>query len=1415
MNSSSANDPLAPLADEFLERYRRGERPSPEEYVARAPELAAEIRELFPALLVMEKLGGSLAGEPPHSRETFPSTPPQRLGDYRILRQVGRGGMGVVYEAIQESLGRHVALKVLPSTLASQGSFLERFKREARAAARLHHTNIVPVFGVGECEGAHYYAMQFIHGQGLDAVLNDVRRLRSGGPSLGDMATVPQTLGQSLLTGQFALPAVLNPGGGTTVETSSALPESTIRSRGIASRPSRYVYEVARLGVQGAQALAHAHALGVLHRDIKPANLLLDSQGSLWVTDFGLAKADDSENITVTGDIVGTLRYMAPERFNGQGDARSDVYGLGVTLYEMLTLRPAFEESDRVRLIAQVTAGNSLSPRRIDPTIPRDLETIVLKAMARDPEDRYATAAELADDLSRFLADRPIKARRHRLTEQLWRWGRRNPVLAGLTGTILLLLVFIAVGFMGYSYNLSEALERSEHYRHQAEERLLESFITEARARRFSMREGQRHKALDAIRAAANLARKRNKPPETFHELRDLAIAVLALPDVSRHTWAGRPHGNGLVILDNSTLQRSANLDDTGDLTLVRIEDGSVLASLQGHHLVSILFEPGRDSLLVLDNQGVIKRWSPASGTIVRLATTHCIPLGRWELNADGKFLLLVQTGATTKPYEVLDLDQGVRIGGGTISGEEGRDYLANGNVTLSPEGRRVAAVGGAYGTAGSRIVRILDLASGAVQGTLGHPGNCVAPTWFPDGNILAVGQVDSSEVHLWKVSGSEVRRLEILTDLRGGDPHPAVSRGGQLLAITSGWQGGTVFWHPYGEKPILRIPDAPQFTSVVLDGRLASFSSEGENVHLLAAEPSPVLQVLLRNPAQGKPTRWRGASVHREGRLLAVGSDNGVSLFDLATGWNVAQLPVGDATFPSFIAETGELLTYGEEGAWLWPVKAHPEDASRLQVGPPRRLPSPTGASDVEIATDRRGEIIALAAFSSAYVIYQRGKRVEKIGALPDCRNIALSPDGKWLTTGGHWGGAVHLWELPGAKLVNILRPWMSGSTGGHAWFNADGQWLTSPGTPSNLLHVGGKWETHPRPGWSSLGVNPFSPDGRLLILPAAAGKVQLHEAKSGRRLATLELPDLARTWTATFTPDGRRLVLTSDDMLRTYVWDLPALRSKLAELGLDWDTPAYPISPTSATMQPLLQVQVDPGSLPSPPTQALPLFSVAIAFQPCNPHAYLARAHAFEELNDAARAIADYSSALELLPRGSDESLHAVFRRAINHQRLHNAPSAAKDLQLRLSYPVKDPVIGDALARQCRKVAWTLATGLEPERSFPEALSLARMSVHLAPEQTDFWHTLAVVALRSGECREAITALEKSCPAGREHYDGVALYLLCLCHHRLGEVKQAQACFADAEHWRAAHRSLSGERLTQQEALRREARKLLTGAP
>ncbi|HZT80644.1 MAG TPA: serine/threonine-protein kinase, partial [Gemmataceae bacterium] len=333
---------------------------------------------------------------------------PESLGDLDLLREVGRGGMGVVYEAVQRSLGRRVALKVLPFAATMDPRHLQRFQNEARAAASLDHPHIVKVHAVGQERGVHFYAMQFIVGQSLAELL--------AGQGLASRGRQPPE--DRNATAAYAVP----PGADAPGSPANALGSPDLAMHPVAAastqtapRDIAYFRRVAEWGIQAAEALEHAHGLGIVHRDVKPGNLLIDGHGQLWVTDLGLARTAAHSGLTMTGDLVGTLRYMSPEQAlakHGLVDHRTDVCSLGATLYELLTGRPAVEGQDRQEILKRIAEEEPRPPRVLDRAIPADLETGVLKALAKEPAERYAAAKDLADDLRRFLDHRPIQARR-------------------------------------------------------------------------------------------------------------------------------------------------------------------------------------------------------------------------------------------------------------------------------------------------------------------------------------------------------------------------------------------------------------------------------------------------------------------------------------------------------------------------------------------------------------------------------------------------------------------------------------------------------------------------------------------------------------------------------------------------------------------------------------------------------------------------------------------------------------------------------------------------------------------------------------------------------------------------------------------------------------------------------------------
>ncbi|HET6882749.1 MAG TPA: serine/threonine-protein kinase [Pirellulales bacterium] len=445
------------VVEEYLAQLDLGRQPDRESYVNRYPELAGAVAQCLDGLDLVRAAGprSSSGSHLPAAAEP----PPRALGDFQIVRELGRGGMGVVYEAVQLSLGRRVALKVLPFAATFDSRQLQRFKNEAQAAALLHHTNIVPIYAVGCERGVHFYAMQLIEGHSLALLIRQLREQAGIDPVESETRAGDSEAAVSLTDAYLGGVVPLGPA------TSENLRSTAGASLTITARAARggdnYFQKIARLILQAAEALEHAHQLGIVHRDIKPANLLVNALGTLWVADFGLAQFQAEASLTRTGDVVGTFRYMSPEQATGQRtavDHRTDIYSLGATFYELLTLEPVFACETRHELLYQIVHGEPKLPRHINRAIPSELETIVLKAVRKSAAERYATAGEFAEDLRRYLDHRPILARRPTVVERVRKWSRRHPsvVVAGV-----LLLVATSVGLFVHSQMISREQEKT------------------------------------------------------------------------------------------------------------------------------------------------------------------------------------------------------------------------------------------------------------------------------------------------------------------------------------------------------------------------------------------------------------------------------------------------------------------------------------------------------------------------------------------------------------------------------------------------------------------------------------------------------------------------------------------------------------------------------------------------------------------------------------------------------------------------------------------------------------------------------------------------------------------------------------------------------------------------------------------
>jgi WD40 repeat protein/serine/threonine protein kinase len=1117
--SSNDRDPVECLAEEFAERRWRGERPTIDEYAARHPDLADAIRDLFPALLMMEDLGdGSLGVTGPQVAQG--DAPSRRLGDFRLLREVGRGGMGVVYEAEQESLGRHVALKVLPAQALLDAKHVQRFQREARAAARLHHTNIVPVFGVGEEGGLHYYVMQFIQGLGLHQVLDELRRLRrcrnGTTEAVPPAATERPPAGQvaeALLTGRFSV----NPGkppaepeADTPVPAALAVAPSASDSATSIHLPGQdehstlsesgrgYWQGVARVGVQVAEALAHAHGHGILHRDIKPANLLLDMHGTVWVTDFGLAKADDGDGLTQTGDIVGTLRYMAPERFGGKSDPRSDLYGLGVTLYELLTLRPAFAEADHHKLLQRVLHEEPPRLRKLNPEVPRDLETIVLKAIAKEPRQRYASAAEMAEDLRRFLADRPVKARRASVLERLWRWVRRNPAVATACGlaavallTLLVVLTAAAIYYAAFSKDLASARDGASEARENEKRGRLEALAlareslcrlrgVNATHGMFLAEQGDLFAALPRFAEAVKLVEalsedKDDRVKAESYRLR-LGAALRECPRLL-HVWF--PGGAEKVDVHEAHFSPDGGrlvLLITGDGSHVRLWDaatgkpGGPPVKHAGGAAWDVVSRAGDRWLFLLPtgDGSHVRLWDAATGKPAGPPLEHAGPVAWAALSRAGG---RVVTAAADRTARVWDAETGRPISPPLEHG--GAVYHA----TFSPDGTRVATLA-ADGTA-----RVWDAGTGKRLVTCKHK-EVRRASFSPDGRRLATAGAD---VFVW-----DADKGALLVELKG--PHSSACSDvlfgpdGSCL-LTVGFDTARV-WDAASGSPVtppLKHYDPILYAAFSPDGRRVSTASDDGTARVWDAATGEPVTPPLRH---GNKVRW--ASFSPDGSRLATACWDGTArLWDLApAGPAVPPLPHrGDLVHLAFRSDGGFIGTASADGtARVW------DAATGLPVTPPLRHDNQV----LMVAFRPDGRRLATASADGTARVWDALTGAAVTPPLKHggpVRGVSFSPDGRRLVTASD-DQTAQVWDAgTGEKVLPPLRHkrWV-----GKAIFSPDGRWLATLGERGDPVRV---WEV-------------------------ATGKL------------VAALPFTAQAWTVAFSPDSRRVVTAQEEHV-AIVWD------------------------------------------------------------------------------------------------------------------------------------------------------------------------------------------------------------------------------------------------------------------------------------
>jgi WD40 repeat protein/serine/threonine protein kinase len=1243
--SSPQRETVERLAEEFVERYRRGERPPLTEYTERYPEHAEQIRDLFPALVLMEQIAPD-SDSPAASGGTSLERPigehPKQIGDYRILREIGRGGMGIVYEAEQVSLGRHVALKVLPQQLLPNSTQRQRFEREARSAAKLHHTNIVPVFGVGEDSGLHYYVMQYIQGLGLDAVLDELRRLRrekgpGGSTPAAEELRVARDGGQdsnrrpkdgsaeevavSLLTGVFERPGGLAPqdmvaegadssaasatGGAAPLETAAVSVSSVVlpgqSDAGRTSKGETYWHSVAHVGVQVAGALAYAHQQGILHRDIKPANLLLDTQGTVWVTDFGLAKVEDQQNLTLTGDVVGTLRYMAPEVFNGKADARSEVYALGLTLYEMVALKPAFDEQDRNQLVKQVTTAEPPRLDKINRAIPRDLVTIVHKAIDREPAKRYQTAQELADDLRRFLGGEPVRARPARIWERGVKWARRRPAVAALVAVSAVAVLSLLGGSLWHNTQLGGALQTSEERRIDANTHLYHSLIGEVRALRLARVVGYRRQAWDRLQQALRL----ETPAKDKEQLRQEAAACLGdFVGLEPTTWTDFPTGISCAALHPDGTQLAVGLVD-GTVLLRRIPTGAPIAKLTEHRsaVSSLAFRTDGKELVSTDRAGKIKVWQSNDTATWTCRKTIAIEPALFFLTPSLVFpfftptftersidwAILTPDGrnlAVPFPKEstiiLVDLADGTTAARFRAPRDEKIRCMA-----FSPDGK-LLAVG--YAHKGTSGVLVWDVATrGLKKSLLPELGHTTGVRFSPDGKLLAC--VHHQGIALYDTSTFQHRQFvrEIVGTsfgpsdfdktadqdrLLGHGDMPAFiafSPDSQVIAIYAFQLGLIRLWNVFTNREV---------ASLSWPGRLGlfmtvmEFSKDGKT--FVAARERSLRtwnlagaseKLVLEGHAGGVPD----VVFSPDGkRLVSAGKDHKIKIWDPVTGTLLNTLkefstPVQTLCF----TPDGRVMAAGdyEKGA----VRFYDvESWKELAV-----MPAQVGPMVLSIAFSPAGEYFA-AGGSKGLRLWRvvRGKAeqpagtrlsLQRLGRLANTlsSSVCFSADGKWLA----WAG----WHEADHEIINHVHLWDLRRSQAHTLSTARTEFyvlaLAFYPDSKHLAFVSDKkaiavWDANTKQEAYSFGEGELERRGALLphtrlsadgAWYVVAGRAATVWDMAAKKLLVALPEERGAIWSVAWSPNGERLAVgTADGDL--VIWNLPKVNAKLAEIGLNW---------------------------------------------------------------------------------------------------------------------------------------------------------------------------------------------------------------------------------------------------------------------
>jgi len=1022
-----------------------------------------------------------------------------RFGDYELQEEIARGGMGIVWRARQISLDRPVALKLILAGQMATEREIQRFVREAQAAANLDHPNIVPIHEVGEHAGHHYFSMRLIEGGSLAQRMADYQ-LPSEAPLSGDPAA---------------------------------------DKKGLEERKAKVVTLIA----QTARAVHHAHQRGVLHRDLKPANILIDGRGEPFVTDFGLAKRVDlPAEMSRSDTVVGTPNYMSPEQARGRHKdltTATDIFSLGAVLYHLLTGRPPFQGPTPWETLRQVVEQEPPRPSVVNRQVDPDLETICLKCIEKTPALRYASADALADDLGRWLRGEPIHARPSTEYQRVFKWVRRKPRVATLIGLIILTSLaglggvlwewrqaVVARGQAIQQRGLARAAEQD------AREKLWSSYLAQARAIRWSGRPGRRFESLAALSNAAAM--------RPSMELRDEAIACMGLFDVRvRRQWrvASKPLSiQGLVF--DARMERYAWAHPEGDITIHRLADDREILRLAGpgpRNQASLCFSP--------DGRFLAERYDAQTTNFFRV----------WNLD-DRKPVLSLPFPATESALGFSPDSRRVATGlAGMIllydlpSGRETNRIpvgYAPSSISFDPSGRRLVVCG-----RDSSMAEIFDADTGRLELGLAHPAQVASVAWSPNPRLLACACWDT-RIYLWDTLTGKTNA--VCAGHMGAAVGALFNRSGDLLVSIS-FDGSTRFWDPAtGEQALSVSAGLVPFSPFSPDDRMLGFRAGDADIGIWDVAPATECR-------QWRTRIAANAVFLHAGRVLATSDSQGLRFWDANSHRSLGFLSLKGCRCLASVFDGQTLCACGEDGLYRI-LLAIDRKTGNLEVGPPERL-WPSLFTDVSLTPNGQTLVCSSRGNSEVLIFDLNHAASPKVLDCQDGINSAsISPDGQWVACTPWSGTKIKVWDRDAVKVVKELP--LAGNVAVAAFSPAGDRLVVSDPAEIRIWKTS-SWEllaSIQRDRASGIvGRIVISSDGRTLAGQRGRNHgIVLVALDSGRELATIDagIP-------LCFGADGTQLAAWNEDTGKLMLWDLRQIRQELAGMKLDWEAPPFAPAP------------------------------------------------------------------------------------------------------------------------------------------------------------------------------------------------------------------------------------------------------------